>query len=61
MLGSTGRVSPAKCGEEPSEKGRNRLPRILLTGSSGMLGTRLFEKLLDLGFHTRGIDRKRNR
>ena len=59
--GSTAQTPLIKRRKEPNEKRRKLLPRILLTGSSGMLGTRLFERLLDLGFEICGIDRKRNR
>lgn len=35
--------------------------KIMLTGSSGMIGTRLFEKLLQLDHDVIGIDRKQNK
>ena len=35
--------------------------RIMLTGSSGMIGTRLFEKLLQLDHDVIGVDRKENK
>jgi len=35
--------------------------RIMLTGSSGTIGTRLFEKLLQLNYDVIGLDRKENR
>jgi UDP-glucose 4-epimerase len=34
--------------------------RILLTGSSGTIGTRLFEQLLDLDYDVVGLDREKN-
>jgi len=34
--------------------------RILLTGSSGTIGTRLFERLLENGYSVTGLDRKPN-
>ena len=35
--------------------------RIMLTGSSGTIGTRLFEKLLQLNYDVIGVDRKENK
>lgn len=35
--------------------------RILLTGSSGMIGTSLFEKLLEMDYDVIGVDRKNNK
>ena len=35
--------------------------KILITGSSGMIGSRLFELLLDKGYDVIGVDRKTNR
>ena len=35
--------------------------KILITGSSGTIGTRLFEKLLEQGYGVVGFDKKRNR
>lgn len=35
--------------------------RILITGSSGMIGTRLFEKLLAEGYSVTGFDKKTNK
>ena len=37
-----------------------KLSKILLTGSSGTIGTRLFEKLLEQGYDVVGFDRKLN-
>lgn len=37
-----------------------RCPKILLTGSSGSIGTRLFERLLELGYDVKGVDRREN-
>lgn len=34
--------------------------KILITGSSGTIGTRLFEKLLEKGYHVTGFDKKPN-
>lgn len=34
--------------------------RVLLTGSSGMIGTRLFEKLLGTGYDVIGVDSQKN-
>ncbi|MDO8470607.1 MAG: NAD-dependent epimerase/dehydratase family protein [bacterium] len=39
----------------------DKKPRILITGSSGMIGTRLFETLLSKGYDAVGFDRKKNR
>ncbi|MDP2641183.1 MAG: NAD-dependent epimerase/dehydratase family protein [Candidatus Yanofskybacteria bacterium] len=38
----------------------NKETRILLTGSSGMIGTRVFEVLLREGYEVIGFDRKKN-
>jgi nucleoside-diphosphate-sugar epimerase len=35
--------------------------KILLTGSSSAIGTRLFEKLLELNYDVIGADRKENK
>ena len=39
----------------------NKVKKILITGSSGMIGTRLFEKLLGKGYKVTGFDRKSNK
>ena len=41
--------------------GGGSLSRVILTGSSGTIGTRLFERTLELGFDVIGIDRRENR
>jgi UDP-glucose 4-epimerase len=38
----------------------NKFKKILLTGSSGTIGTRLFEKLLERGYNVTGFDKKEN-
>jgi len=37
------------------------MKKILITGSSGTIGTRLSEKLLDLGYEIMGVDWKKNK
>lgn len=39
----------------------SKIRKILITGSSGTIGTRLFEKLLEKGYEAIGFDRKRNK
>lgn len=39
----------------------NKIIKILITGSSGTIGTRLFEKLLQEGFDVVGFDKKENK
>ncbi len=34
--------------------------KILITGSSGMIGSRLFESLLNRGYDVKGVDKKSN-
>ena len=38
----------------------SKKPKILITGSSGMIGTRLFEKLLEQKYEVVGFDRRKN-
>lgn len=39
----------------------NKIKKILITGSSGTIGTRLFEKLLEKGLTVSGFDKKPNK
>lgn len=40
---------------------KNIIKKILITGSSGTIGTRLFEKLLEKGYSVIGFDKKSNK
>lgn len=40
---------------------KSGITKILITGSSGTIGTRLFERLLEQGYQVVGFDRKKNR
>ncbi len=40
---------------------KNKIKKILITGSSGTIGARLFEKLLEQGYKIRGFDKKFNK
>lgn len=42
-------------------KNMEKIKKILITGSSGTIGTRLFEKLLNKGYKVTGFDRKKNK
>jgi len=42
-------------------KQKNKIRKILITGSSGMIGTRLFGQLLEKGYMVTGFDRKKNK
>ena len=39
---------------------KHSIKKILITGSSGTIGTRLFEKLLERGYQVVGFDKKKN-
>jgi nucleoside-diphosphate-sugar epimerase len=40
---------------------KNKIKKILITGASGTIGTRLFEKLLEKGFNVVGFDKRPNK
>jgi len=40
---------------------KNKIKKILITGSSGTIGTRLFERLLEAGYQVTGFDKKHNK
>lgn len=40
---------------------KNSVKKILITGSSGTIGTRLFERLLEKGYKIVGFDKKKNK
>lgn len=40
---------------------KNPIKKILITGSSGTIGTRLFERLLEKGYEVVGFDKKKNK